>query len=69
MGAAQSKSGITLDTQFILGAHRYYYSAGNNGWEYFANADIAEVILYKRALSASERAAVEGYLKVKYNLP
>ncbi len=69
MGAPLPKSGITLDNQFMLGAHRYYYSAANNGWEYFANADIAEVIVYKRALSASERAAVEGYLKVKYNLP
>src|SRR5205085_3878150 len=36
---------------------------------YYADGDIAEIIVYNRALSAAEREAVERYLAVKYALP
>jgi hypothetical protein len=32
----------------------------------FFPGDIAEIIVYKRALSDTERASVEAYLKAKY---
>jgi hypothetical protein len=36
--------------------------------EYFSDVDIVEVIIYKRALPASERFRVESYLNGKYGL-
>jgi len=64
MGTAKALPGASLGPELNLAS--YYYNAGLTGWEYFPDSDIAEVIVYNRALSDSERAAVEGYLKVKY---
>jgi alpha-tubulin suppressor-like RCC1 family protein len=39
------------------------------GGDFYLNGDIAEVIIYNKVLSESERAQVEDYLITKYNLP
>jgi hypothetical protein len=36
---------------------------------YFMRGDLAEIVMYNRALAAGERSTVEGYLKSKYALP
>lgn len=40
---------------------------GNYNAEYFAG-DVAEIIIYSKALSDAERLRIEGYLKAKYGL-
>ena len=69
VGPSKPQSPGVLGSEFVLAAHRYDYGTSLAGWEYFANSDIAEVIVYKRALTPTERLAVEGYLKFKYKLP
>lgn len=51
----------TTTGRFTLGAEPY-------GDDYPTKVDIAEFILYKRALSALERNQVESYLAVKYGM-
>lgn len=41
---------------------------GSSGTSEFSNADIAEVIVYNRVLSETERKKIERYLVHKYNL-
>jgi hypothetical protein len=36
---------------------------------YFMTGELAEIIIYNRALSTSERGAVNNYLQSKYGLP
>ncbi len=47
--------------------HTYigYYAVGSTGW---LEGDIAEVIVYSRALAAGELASVHGYLAARYGL-
>ena len=40
-----------------------------NGSNYFWWGDLAELIIYDRALSSSERQQIEAYLKAKYGTP
>lgn len=52
---------VGADSPFSIGRW------GNYNAEYF-KGDLAEIIIYNRALSESERKRVEGYLKAKYGL-
>jgi hypothetical protein len=54
-----------VDNPLILGS---WVFAGGNAPEYFADADIAEVIIYNASLSDTDRQQVENYLNTKYNL-
>ena len=45
------------------------YQVGAWFSSYFLEGDIAEIIVYNRALSESERTAVNAYLRGKYALP
>jgi hypothetical protein len=78
---AQETAGIqrvfrngTLDaTSSALGAgavtvSRFALGVQNIGGPGFLNGDIAEVLLYNRALTDMERRVIEQYLAVKYNL-
>jgi hypothetical protein len=53
-------NGYTSDSTFCIGSY-------NNSSEYM-NGDIAEVLVYGRALDADERGQVGGYLANKYGL-
>jgi hypothetical protein len=39
-----------------------------NGESFFAKCDIAEILIYKKALNSTERQAIENYLNIKYSL-
>lgn len=63
-GSAAKTGSITNSTgNFSVGG----YDAAFSGSEYL-NGDIAELILYNRALSATDRRRVEGYLGKKYGI-
>lgn len=49
----------------LIGARR---NSGNTGSGYRYNGDIAEVIIYDRDLSPTERQKVESYLAIKYGV-
>ena len=66
VGSPQPFTG-TLTTDFRLGSWAYTYG-GPLTDEYFADVDIAEFIVYCRALSASEIQGVTRALASKYNL-
>ena len=54
--------------EFVLGA-RYYSNEGDPPYvQGFFHGDIAEFLLYRRALTDAERASVEIYLNTKYGL-
>jgi hypothetical protein len=40
----------------------------NNGSSEFMNADVAEILIYNRVLTAAEQRTVEGYLAKKYDV-
>jgi hypothetical protein len=61
-GAALDLNSVTLD-RFTLGARRR-----NAGSSDYAHMRIAEMIIYKRALLATERQAVESYLITKWDV-
>jgi hypothetical protein len=65
VGSTQTGNSNAIDNQLILGS--WVYNSGNSP-EYFADADIAEVIIYNSALSDTDRQQVENYLNYKYNL-
>ena len=48
---------------WILASLGSYYS------QHFMNGDLAEILVYDRALSESERQAVNAYLRTRYGLP
>jgi putative heme-binding domain-containing protein len=58
------RSQIRMD-QFVVGA-RYYTNGGPPEVRGFGSADIAEVLLFDRALGSDERSAVDSYLWRKY---
>ena len=61
---ASSQSGeVSTSETYSVGA---YNDAGTP--TYFADADIASVLVYDRALSASERQRVEAYFQHIYSL-
>jgi len=63
VGATQTGNASSIDPYLILGS--WIYNNGNSS-EYFADADIAEVIIYNKSLSDLERLQVEGYINTKY---
>jgi hypothetical protein len=62
-GTAKSAAFFTLSKKWILAAVGSYKSSS------WMVGDLAEVIIYERALSEAERLSVNAYLKAKYNLP
>jgi putative heme-binding domain-containing protein len=58
---------IRLD-EFVLGARHYSNTREPPHVQGFFHGDIAECVLYSRALKDAEKAAVENYLKAKYGL-
>ena len=61
---------ITTDTYDDLSVMNptTYEIGGNSGTDAQAPNDVAELVLYNRALSANEMAQVEGYLGAKWSL-
>lgn len=53
----------TMDV--LVGARR---DSGNTGSGYRFDGDIAEIIIYDRDITASERAQIESYLAIKYGV-
>lgn len=64
----QTGNSNVIDNDIVLGSWSYYYSLSFNGYEYFADADIAEVIIYNTSLSGSDMKKVNRYIKNKYNI-
>jgi len=62
-GNATSSSAFTTTTPWTTASLGSFHSSD------FMIGDLAEVILYDRALSETERASVNAYLRLKYNLP
>ena len=59
----------SFNSDLIFGTHGFYYGPSSlRGYEYYGDVDIAEFIIYYRALSDSERATVLSYLQTKYAL-
>lgn len=62
-GNAMSSRGLVTSGPWILASVGSYYS------QEFMQGDLAEVVIYDRALSEGERASVNTYLRGKYGLP
>jgi hypothetical protein len=62
-GNATSSHSFSTSGPWTLASVGSYYSS------YYMQGDLAEVLIYARALSESERASVNSYLRSKYNLP
>lgn len=66
-GARACQSGVWRMDEVSLGARRYSNTPGVPPFvQGFLHGEIAEVLLYDRALEAGERAEVEKYLAAKY---
>jgi hypothetical protein len=57
---------LSLTTSENATANWFGSQAGTN---YFWWGDLAEMIIYDRALSTTEREGVSAYLKAKYGTP
>ncbi len=64
-GGSNGESNDTTNVDYLIAYDSPFF--GRNGSDYF-NGDIAEVILFKRALQDGERLMVEDYLSKKYNI-
>jgi hypothetical protein len=62
-GNATSSHSFSTSGPWTLASVGSYYSS------YYMQGDLAEVLIYARALSEGERASVNSYLRSKYNLP
>jgi hypothetical protein len=62
-GTAMSSSTFSTTVPWTIASIGSWYSS------YFMVGDLAEVILYDRALSEAERNSVNSYLRAKYGLP
>jgi len=62
-GGAVSSSSFATTGPWTLASVGSFYSSD------FMVGDLAEVVLYDRALSEEDRAAADSYLRTKYNLP
>ena len=64
--ALSSTYSMTSPYDFLVGAYNSSNGGGAPIGGYFLNGDIAEIIMYNRALSDTERGQVESYLNTKY---
>jgi hypothetical protein len=62
-GSATSSSSFSTSSPWTIASVGSWYSTN------FMTGDLAEVIIYDRALSESERSSVNTYLRSKYGLP
>jgi len=62
-GNVTSSSSFSTTSPWTIASVGSWYST------YFMTGDLAEVIIYDRALSQTERATVNSYLRTKYGLP
>jgi hypothetical protein len=62
-GTLASSSSFTTSGPWTIASVGSWYSS------YFMIGDLAEVIIFDRALSTPERTSVDSYLRSKYNLP
>jgi hypothetical protein len=62
-GNATSSHSFSTSGPWTLASVGSYYSS------YYMQGDLAEVLIYARALSEAERGSVNSYLRSKYNLP
>jgi putative heme-binding domain-containing protein len=65
-GARDRQPGLLKCDTFVLGARHYSNSGEPPFTQGFLHGDLAEFLLYGRALDESERTAVEKYLSTKY---
>jgi putative heme-binding domain-containing protein len=66
LGARDRQPGLLKCDTFVLGARHYSNSGEPPFTQGFFQGDLAEVLLYGRALEESERSTVEKYLAAKY---
>lgn len=67
----QYANGVTLPSTYVntpSAATGSTWIGANNGAEFFVG-QIAELVVYSRGLTATERQQVEGYLRLKYGTP
>ncbi|WP_452227046.1 LamG-like jellyroll fold domain-containing protein [Lacinutrix cladophorae] len=64
-GDAGFGTGETTNMDVLIGARR---NSNNNDSENELTGDLAEIIVYNRALNATERQKVETYLAIKYGI-
>ena len=58
---------VSVYPSSFIGNTEYELAIGNaNGTDYYFNGDIAEILIYNRALGDEEREEIEDYLKDKY---
>jgi putative heme-binding domain-containing protein len=65
-GHRTRKAGAIAMDEIAIGARHYSHEAEAPFVDNFVEADLAEVIIYNRALSSEERASVERYLAAKH---
>lgn len=63
----QGAQGTSMSTLNYILRSSNFVGQGSAGGNFF-DGQIAEIVLYNRALTASERAAVQGYLLSKYHI-
>jgi len=62
-GISKSSSSFTTSSPWTIASIGSWYSS------YFMTGDLAEVIIYDRAVSETDRATINSYLRSKYGLP
>ncbi|HLL56260.1 MAG TPA: LamG-like jellyroll fold domain-containing protein [Myxococcaceae bacterium] len=65
-GVLKSSHGFSTSGSWVLGRIGSWFSSCSSC---FLQGDLAEIIVYDRALSESERTSVNSYLRAKYALP
>lgn len=67
-GAAAGDGSDTTTTQLTSFTTPQLGETGASASEVYYNGDLAEIIIYRRALTTNEREEVEAYLAKKYNV-
>jgi len=65
-GSRERRDSVIALDEFVLGGRHYSLSGGPPQVQGFFHGDIAEVLLYRRVLTAAEGALVQDYLKRKH---
>jgi hypothetical protein len=66
-GTANGASGAAAFSSAVLRVGWYYF-ASLDGYRFFLDGDICEIIIYNSALSDANRSAVENYLAAKWGI-
>lgn len=70
--ATAYKGGVLVGTETVpaaMGVVNYYLAVGNGSYPFYGfSGELAEILVYNRALSGGERAQVEAALKTRYGI-